>query len=94
MEQKYFQNWIFDLVIIKIIMLAPQSRYITMFATHQGLWGYCRLNFGMNSASENFQKLIDEQICDISGALNISDDVIIFGKTQDDHYNALKAVFQ
>ena len=76
------------------ITLAPQSRYITTFATHQGLWRYCRLNFGTTSASEIFQKLINEQICDIPGALNISDDVIIFGKTQDDHDNALKAVFQ
>ena len=76
------------------IVLAPQSRYITTFATHQGLWRYCRLNFGTNSASEIFQKLINEQIRDISGALNISDDVIIFGKIQADHDSALKAVFQ
>ena len=76
------------------IVLAPQSRYITTFTTHQGLWRYCRLNFGTNSASEIFQKLINEQISDISGALNISDDVIIFGKTQADHDSALKAVFQ
>ena len=76
------------------IMLASQSRYITTFATHQGLRRYCRLNFGTNSASEIFQKLINEQIHDIPGALNISDDVIIFGKTQADHDNALKAVFQ
>ena len=65
-----------------------------MFATYQGLWRYCRLNFGTNLASEIFQKLINEQICDIPGALNITDDVIIFGKTQDDHDNVLKAVFQ
>ena len=52
------------------------------------------MNFGTNSASEIFQKLINEQIRDIPGALNISDDVIIFGKTQSDHDNALKAVFQ
>ena len=76
------------------IMLAPQSRYITTFATHQGRLRYCRLNFGTNSASEIFQKLINEQIRDIPGALNISDDVITFGKIQADHDNALKAVFQ
>ena len=44
----------------------------------------------MNSASEIFQKLINEQICDIHGALNISDNVIIFGKSQDDHNTALR----
>ena len=45
-------------------------------------------------ASEIFQKLINKQIHNIPGVLNISDDVIIFGKTQPDHDNALKAVFQ
>ena len=45
-------------------------------------------------ASKIFQKLINEQICDIPGALNISDDVIIFGKTQGGHDNSLKVVFQ
>ena len=56
------------------LTLAPESRYITTFATHQGLWRYCRLNFGTNSASEIFQRQINEQVCDIPGVLNISDD--------------------
>ena len=34
------------------VPLAPESRYITTFATHQGLWRYTRLNFGTNSASD------------------------------------------
>ena len=76
------------------LTLAPESRHITTFATHKGLWRYSRLNFGTNSASEIFQKVITEQIHDIPGTLNISDDVIIFGKTQDDHDTALKVVFQ
>ena len=76
------------------LTIAPECREITTFATHKGLWRYSRLNFGTNSASEIFQKTINEQIHDIPGALNISDDVIIFGKTQSDHDAALKAVFQ
>ena len=74
--------------------LAPESRYITTFATHKGLRRYARLNFGTNSASEIFQKSISEQIHNIPGALNISDDVIVFGITQADHDRALKAVFK
>ena len=76
------------------LQLAPESRYITTFATHKGLRRYARLNFGTNSASEIFQNAIFELIQDIPGALNISDDVIIFGKTQADHDKALQAVFQ
>ena len=52
-----------------------------------------RLNFGTNSASKIFQKIINEQIRHILGVLNISDDVIVFGKTQADHDASLHAVF-
>ena len=76
------------------LTLAPECRYITTFATHKGLRRYARLNFGTNSASEVFQKVINEQIRDIRGSLNISDDVIVFGMTQADHDKALQAVFQ
>ena len=44
------------------LSLAPESRYITTFATHEGLRRYARLNFGTNSASEIFQNVISEQI--------------------------------
>ena len=76
------------------LALAEESQYITMFATHKGLRRYARLNFGTNSASEMFQNVISNQIHDISGALNISDDVIIFGKTQAEHDIALHKVFR
>ena len=76
------------------LSLAQESRYITTFATHKGLRQYARLNFGTNSASEIFQKVINDQIRDIPGALNISDDVIVFGKTQAEHDVALQAIFQ
>ena len=75
------------------LTLAPESRYITTFATHKGLKRYTRLNFSTNSASEMFQKVVNEQIRDIPGSLNISDDVIVFGKTQVEHDAALRAVF-
>ena len=55
---------------------------------------HTRLNFGTNSASEIFQKIINEQLRDISGSPSISDDVIVFGKTQSDHDRALHAFFQ
>ncbi len=76
------------------LTLAPESRYITTFTTHKGLRRYARLNFGTNSASEIFQKMINDLIRDIPGALNISDDVIVFDKTQAEHDAALQAVFR
>ena len=76
------------------VALEPNSRYITTFATHKGLRRYTRLNFGTNSASEVFQRMISELIHDIPGLLNISDDVFVFGKTQSEHDNALQEAFK
>ena len=75
------------------IPLAADSQNITTFATHKGLRRYARLNFGTNSASEMFQHIISELLRDIPGAMNISDDIIVFGKTQADHDEALRATF-
>ena len=74
--------------------LDDDSRSITTFATHLGLYRYKRLSFGINSASEIFQKAVEEVLQGISGARNISDDIIVFGKNQHDHDTALQAVFQ
>ncbi|CAB4013461.1 Retrovirus-related Pol poly [Paramuricea clavata] len=76
------------------LLLAEESRYITTFVTHKGLRRYKRLNFGTNSASELFQKVIHDQIHDIPGAINISDDVIIYRKSQQEHDTALHNVCQ
>lgn len=62
------------------LKLAENSRYITTFSTHIGLFRYKRLNFGISSASEVFQKVVEDVISGIDGALNISDDIFVFGK--------------
>ena len=74
--------------------LDKQSRYITTFTTHKGLFQYKRLNFGTNSASEIFQNTIQNVFNGISGCRNISDDLIIFGKTPSEHDEALRKVLQ
>ena len=74
--------------------LHPASRYITTFTTHQGLRRYKRLNFGISSAAEVFQNAICQTLQGISGVKNLSDDIIIHGKTQAEHDDTLRAVFQ
>ena len=76
------------------LLLAEESRYNTASATHKGLHRYKKLNFGTNSASELFQKIIHDQINDIPGAINISDDVIVYGKSQHEHDIAFHAACQ
>ena len=76
------------------LVLAPESRHITTFATHKGLKRYKRLNFGTSSAADIFQHTIQHALEGINGVLNISDDIIIFGKTTAEHDKALKEIFQ
>ena len=74
--------------------LKPSSRYITCFSSHLGLCRYKRLNFGISSAAEIFQETIHQVINRIPGALNISDDILVHSRTQEDHDRALAAVFK
>ena len=65
--------------------LTPESQSITTFSTHVGLFRYKRLNFGISSASKIFQETIRNIIQDIPNARTISDDIIVFGATQQQH---------
>ena len=76
------------------LVLHPDSRYITTFSTHCGLYRYKRLNFGISSASEVFQEVVRNVITGIPGSKNISDDIIIYGKSQAEHDQALEATFK
>ena len=62
--------------------LAPGSRYITTFTTHEGLCRYRRLNFGTNSAAEIDQQVLQRNLNDLPGVKNIADDVLIYGETK------------
>ena len=53
-------------------LLAKKCRYITAFATHIGVFQYKRLHFGINMASEEFQKAVEELLDGLDGVVNIS----------------------
>lgn len=74
--------------------LHPDSRYITTFSTHLGIFRYKRLNFGVSSASEIFHETIRQVIQDIQGVRNISDDIVVFGENQEQHDIALRKVLK
>ncbi|KAJ3659377.1 hypothetical protein Zmor_011067 [Zophobas morio] len=76
------------------LTLEESSRYITVFSTHIGLYQYKRLSFGINSAAEIFQNTIRQLLNQIDSVLNISDDILIFGTTQQDHDKTLKQVIE
>ena len=67
------------------IELAPESRDITTFGTHDGLYRYKPLMFGISCAPEMYQKVIRQVLQDCEGAHNILDDVIVHATTEEEH---------
>ena len=75
------------------IELDKESRDLTTFITERGLLRHKRLIYGLNCASEDFQKAIERAFSGLDGVKNISDDTIIFSKTKAEHLNRLEALF-
>ena len=76
------------------IELDEKSRIITTFVTHRGLYRYKRLVFGIYSASEIYQHLIQQVLQGCEGVRNISDDIVIYGKNHKEHNMCLEKVLQ
>ena len=62
--------------------LSEDSRNINTFTTHVGLRRYKRLSFGVSSAAEIFQNTLSNALEGLDGVRNISDDIIVFGRTR------------
>ena len=71
--------------------ISGKSRNITTFTTHVGLRRYKRLNFGLTCASEIFQNAIRTSLEGLEGVQNISDDIIVYGNSQEQHDSRLTA---
>ena len=74
--------------------LDEESHEITTFTSHARLRRYTRLFFGINSAAEILQEEIRKALCGLKGVLNVSDDILCFGKDTNDHLANLKELFQ
>ena len=72
------------------IELHPDSRHITTFSTHIGLFRYKRLVQGANSALEEYQHLIGNLFIGVDHVGNISDDLLVGGVDQEEHDNNLE----
>lgn len=74
--------------------LEESSRYITAFSTHVGLRRFQRLSFGISSAAEVFQEAIRNTLSGLEGMVNVSDDILIFSKSLEDHHHHLRAALR
>lgn len=74
--------------------LHPNSRNLTTFVTHVGLFRYKRLMFGISTASEIFQNEIRKVVQGIPGVANKSDDIIVHTETVDKHYDSVRKLLE
>jgi hypothetical protein len=71
-----------------------EDRWKTTFITHQGLFQYKRMPFGLRNAPAFFQRFMDQLLGNLrwSSALVYIDDVIVFSKSVAEHCLALKTI--
>ena len=74
------------------IKLSGKSRSITTFVAHKGFFRYKRLVFGISSAPEKYQQVIQQVLQNCDGTANISDDIIVYGPHQVEHDKRLEKV--
>ena len=74
------------------VELDNAASLFTTFNTHQGRFRFKRLPFGLNLSQNVFQEHMDHMLRQLTGIINIADDIIVFGHdlpTHDANLNAL-----
>ena len=72
------------------VELKEESKKMVVINTHKGLYGYRSLPFGLNCAPAIFQKIIDQTVAGIPGVVSYLDDLVVTGKTDQEHIANLK----
>lgn len=72
--------------------LEESSRYLTTFVTHEGLYRYKRVCFGLASAPTCFQRVMSSVLQGIKGVQCFIDDIIVYGVNRGEHDKRLHAV--
>jgi hypothetical protein len=62
------------------VPLVPESRYLTAFIMHGGVFQYKQLPFGLASAPSAFQKIMDIVLSGLKGAPQYLDNITVHGK--------------
>ena len=78
------------------VALEDKSKELTAFSTSKGRWEFNVLLFGLSNAPATFQRLMDLVLTGLhwSQCLVYLDDIIIFGKTFEEHLTRLRIVLE
>ena len=76
------------------IEMDPESSKLTTFITPFGRFKFNRLPFGITSAPEHFQRRMNQILAGMEGIVCLIDDILVYGRTQDEHDQRLLAVLK
>lgn len=76
------------------VKLTEESSLLTTFNTCFGRYRYLRLPMGLKNSMDLFQKKMDESFERLTGVVAIVDDILVYGKTREEHDNNLRAVLK
>ncbi|GBM06797.1 Retrovirus-related Pol polyprotein from transposon 297 [Araneus ventricosus] len=78
------------------VEIQPEDREKTAFTTGQGLWQFKVMPFGLCNTPATFERLMETVLRGLSSeaCLVYLDDIIIVGRTFEEHLNNLRKVFQ
>lgn len=76
------------------IELDEASSLLTIFNTPIGRFRWLRLPFGLKCSPEIFQRIMDEMLDGISGAISVMDDILIAAPSAKEHDEILQKVIQ
>ncbi|BES98796.1 Hypothetical protein NTJ_11610 [Nesidiocoris tenuis] len=74
------------------VPLSENSRKLTTFITPFGRFCFNRMPFGISSAPEHYQRRVAQVLEGLTGCVNMMDDVLIWGRTVEEHDSRLKRV--
>lgn len=75
------------------LILTEESRKLVTITTHKGLFSYTRLPYGITCAGALFQNIM-EQMFLMPGVVCFLDDILVTGKTDQEHLERLEHVFK
>jgi hypothetical protein len=74
--------------------LAPESALLTTFITPFGRYHFNRVPMGINIGPEEFQRKMNEVLSGLDGVSAIMDDILVHGKTLEEHDERLARVMK
>lgn len=76
------------------LMLSDRTKKLLAWSTHRGIYVPNRLPYGTKPAVAIFQKIIEKVLQGLPGVINFLDDIVVTGKTKQEHLKNVESVFQ